>query len=225
MTAAAPFFPVTHDGSFSDARGTVPIAVTNDGTSFGTEIHGVSFSGPDFDYLAPVEPAATASPDGFDLTDGCLGAGTLSVVIPVPVVADGAETPGRLTMTLALGLQLPTRQQHPERLDLALEWRGGTVRSRGKSGWFEGELLDIEKQLPSGTYIKSCFFCLYADYSPYGHGLFGWMMCFRKHKAAYLRVRSKDGFWRVHDRAEVGIQETFLCDEFVRRKAGTGYRG
>ncbi len=90
---------------------------------------------------------------------------------------------------------------------------------------FEDELLEIQKQLPSGTCMRACINCLYSDYSPYGHGLFGSMMCFRNLKTEYLRVKSKSDFWGVHDRYEEMVQETYFCDEFEPRTPGTGYRG
>ncbi|HSY47275.1 MAG TPA: hypothetical protein VLC46_00525 [Thermoanaerobaculia bacterium] len=73
--------------------------------------------------------------------------------------------------------------------------------------------------------MRACINCLHSDYSPYGHGLFGYMTCFRNRKAEYLRVKSKDDFWKVHDHFEEMVQETYLCPEFERRVPGTGYRG
>jgi hypothetical protein len=97
--------------------------------------------------------------------------------------------------------------------------------SGDSGGWFEGEWLDIQKALPEAVVIKACINCLYSDYSPYGHGLFGCMMCFRNIKDEYLRVNSKQSFWSVHGRQERMVQETYLCPDFARRIAGTGYRG
>jgi hypothetical protein len=86
-------------------------------------------------------------------------------------------------------------------------------------------LLDIQKHLPEGVFMKACINCLYSDYSPLGHGLFGGMMCFRNLKEEYLLVKSKDDLWSVHGRQERMVQETYLCPDFARRVPGTGYRG
>lgn len=89
----------------------------------------------------------------------------------------------------------------------------------------EDKLLKIQKQLPDGLFIQACINCLYSDYSPYGNGVFGCMMCFRKLKQEYLQVKSKQEFFHIHDHFERQVQETWLCDEFERRVPGTGYRG
>jgi hypothetical protein len=73
--------------------------------------------------------------------------------------------------------------------------------------------------------MVACINCMYSDYSPYGHGLFGWMMCFRNIREEYRRVRGKADFWSVHDRYDRLVQETYLCPVFERRVPGTGYRG
>lgn len=79
--------------------------------------------------------------------------------------------------------------------------------------------------MPEGVFIKACINCRYSDYSPYGHGLFGCMTCFRNIKAEYLKVTTKQEFWSLHGRQDRFVQETYLCGEFERRIPGTGYRG
>ena len=94
-----------------------------------------------------------------------------------------------------------------------------------ESGWFEDELLEIQNQLPEDVFLKSCINCQFSDYSPYGHTAFGAMMCFRNIKEEYNKVHSKEDFWKVYDRYDRIVQETFVCDEFECRVSGTGYRG
>ena len=77
-------------------------------------------------------------------------------------------------------------------LQKLLDARGGTIASKGTSGWFEDELLDLVRQLDPRESIAACITCAYSDYSPVGHGLFGWLACFRDAKQDYLRIRSKD---------------------------------
>ncbi len=102
---------------------------------------------------------------------------------------------------------------------------GYVYRSAGTSGWFEDELLDIQKQLPDGVFLKACITCAFSDYSPYGHGLFGGMLCFRDNKAGYLTVKGKSDLFRIWSTATEYVQETYLCPEFERRVRGSGYRG
>lgn len=132
---------------------------------------------------------------------------------------------GSLSVELVLGDAVPHSGIDREQLQIVLEYNSQRFDGSGTSGWFEDELLDIQSQMPEGVFIKACINCLYSDYSPYGHGLFGSMMCIRNLKAEYLKVTTKHEFWSVHGRQDRFVQETYLCPEFERRIPGTGYRG
>jgi len=80
----------------------------------------------------------------------------------------------------------------------------------------------LEAALPDDLRLRCCVTCLYSDYSPAGHGLMG-MFCHRGAKEQYLAVKSKADYWAVPVTEEV--VETYLCEDYVRRVAGTGYRG
>ena len=91
-------------------------------------------------------------------------------------------------------------------------------------------MLDVQRKLPPCTFMKACINCAFSDYSPYGHGLFGNMICFRANKAGYLALPSgedfeKEAYFAVLDTVSEMVQEIHLCPEFQRRKPGTGYRG
>jgi hypothetical protein len=212
-------------GTYVDASGSEPIRITNDGETLRTKIRGVEFVGNDLDGLSPVDGTPTEMLCSFTLNQGELCACVLNLEVSIPVVAGQFELQGTLCANLQLGSPADNGRISHERLQLALSYADERVLSSGASGWFEGELLDIQKLLPEGVFMKACINCLYSDYSPYGHGLFGGMMCFRNMKDEYLRVTSKDEFWAVHGRQERMVQETYLCPDFARRLPGTGYRG
>jgi hypothetical protein len=90
---------------------------------------------------------------------------------------------------------------------------------------FEGGLETIKRELPIDYKIKCCYGCAFADYSVYGQGFFGTMLCFKNIKEEYLKVQDKDEYMDVMDKHERLVQETYLCNEFQERKTGTGYRG
>jgi hypothetical protein len=166
----------------------------------------------------------------FTFLHGSLCSCVLEADIPVPVVTPTGIVGGLLTFALELGEPLPTGQMARERLELRLAVNGQTYPSDGKSGWFEDEMLDVQRKLPPGTFMKACINCAVSDYSPYGHGLFGNMICFRANKAGYLALPSgadfrKDAYFAVLGTVSEMVQETHLCPEFERRKPGTGYRG
>ena len=214
-----------YTGTYTDSLESLPIVVSNDGAVLSTEIRGVKFSGRDFDSLTPEPETLERSLASFTLYRGDLSGCEISILMPIPIVFKGDDHIVGLEMDLKLGPPLATGQADRERLRLTLRGPGLEIRSSGRTGYFESELRDLEGQLPDAKYIKSCFFCLYSDYSPYGNGLFGTMMCFRNIKSEYLLVKSKDDFWNVHDRFERQVQETYLCADFALRVAGTGYRG
>jgi hypothetical protein len=166
----------------------------------------------------------------FTFLHGSLCFCVIEADIPLPVVTPTQAVTGLLTFELELGEPLPTGQMNRERLTLRLAVNDQTYHSDGKSGWFEDEMLDVQRKLPSGTFMKACINCAFSDYSPYGHGLFGNMICFRANKTGYQACPSgadfeKDAYFDVMDTVFEMVQETFLCPEFERRQPGTGYRG
>jgi hypothetical protein len=111
-------------------------------------------------------------------------------------------------------------------LKLSLAFQQANLISSGTScGCFRDELLDLQKQLPPDTYLKTCINCAFSDYSPAGHGCFGGLACFRDNKAGYAAVASKWDLFRIWNSMTEFVQETHVCPEFERRRPNTGYRG
>ena len=213
-----------YPATYSDAHGSETTTIANDSETLRLWLRGVEFVGRDFDSLEPTG-APPKQLQRFRLNQGCLCSCRIECRIPVPVNERGKLSDGSLAVELALGNPAPNGGPDREQLRIVLEYDDQRFIGPGTSGWFEDELLAIQLQLPEGVYIKACINCLYSDYSPYGHGLFGCMMCFRNLKAEYLKVTTKKEFWSVHGRQDRFVQETYLCQEFRRRIQGIGYRG
>ena len=145
--------------------------------------------------------------------------------MPLQIAVDGKVVTWPLKAALTLGNPAPNRGIDSETLALALAAPDGSVTSRGESGWFEDELLDLERQLQPEAQIRSCITCAFSDYSPYGQGLFGTLACFRDVKDEYIQIRSKREVFAVWDRLTEYVQETHACEEWQVRTQGTGYRG
>jgi hypothetical protein len=145
--------------------------------------------------------------------------------MPLELEHAGQRIEGILSSVLVLGEPMPNGALGSQRLELGLRTPEGTIRSSGRSGWFEDELLELSKALPEMTHIRSCITCAFSDYSPYGHGLFGGLACFRDVKEEYVQIKDKPGIFAIWDRLTEVVQETYLCDAFERRVPGTGYRG
>jgi hypothetical protein len=199
--------------------------IKNDGEILSLLIRGLEFTGNDFDSLSPIEELAPEQQKYLPLWDDCLCSCCIECEIPILIYDQCQETSGKLFIRLDLGAPAQNGGLDFAKLKIALEHKSHIIAGSGKSGWFEDELLEIQSQLLNDVYMKACINCLYSDYSPYGHGLFGCMMCFRNLKSEYIKVTTKQEFWSVHDRYDRMVQEIYLCSHFERRVPGIGYRG
>ena len=221
---------VNYQARYRDRSGEERTSIQNDGEALTMVVRGVLFVGNDFDGFEPQDRSDTMRLSSFSFLHGCLSSCVIEADIPISLVTSGGEGDGLLTFELELGDPTPTGQMDRERLKLRLATGRQTYHSGGNTGWFEGELLDLQRGLPPGMFLKVCFGCAFSDYSPYGHGLFGTMICFRTNKAGYLAIPQgedfeKDAYFDVMDTVSEWVQETHLCSEFERRMPGTGYRG
>jgi len=209
---------------YTDRYGVESTTLRNNGARLYLRLRGVTFSGADFDSLEPDPHAAPEALATFDLHGGALCNCTIECEIPLPVVQESRTIASPLEVHLELGRPTATGCLDREVLILSLRLEGQSFRSAGDSGWFEDELLTLQSSLPAGSYLKACIGCAHADYSPYGHGLFGGIACFRNWKEEHSRVKDKFDLFAILDKAEL-VQETYLCPEFERRRPNSGYRG
>jgi hypothetical protein len=209
---------------YSDQRGIETAEIRNDGSKLSVRLRRINFSGRDFDALNPASDSLAEVLTSFTLCRGSLCDCVIECEIPVPLLFDSEMLHGNLQMHLELGSERPNGALDREVLSLSIAVAGHAYRSSGKTGWFEGELVSLHSALPTGVYLVACINCAYSDYSPYGHGLFGGMACFRNFKRQYASVRSKADLFPILNSADV-VQETYLCPEFEKRRPRTGYRG
>jgi hypothetical protein len=215
----------TYPARYKDRFGDEATTILKDSEALTMIVRGVRFRGIDFDSFEAQEVPDPAHLSSFTFLHGSLCFCIIEADIPVPVVTQTGTVDGLLTFTLDLGEPLPTGQMDRERLNLRLAVNGQHYFSGGKTGWFEGEMVDLQSKLPPGTFMKACINCAFSDYSPYGHGLFGGLACFRGNKTCYLAVICKDDLLAVWHTMTEFVRETYLCPEFERRVPGTGYRG
>lgn len=209
---------------YSDKRGREQIVFENNGTLLKTKIRGFDFSGEDFDCLS-IQNIKNQESLPFNLSKEILIDCKLEIAFHLPVIVSGEEVSGILYALIELGQKSPSGGLTHEILKLSLKYADQEICSLGNSGFFEDEFLLIQKKLDDKTWIKCCFNCLYSDYHPAGQGLFGSMMCFQNMKDDYLKVKSKEDFFKIIEKKDRFVQETFLCQKFLKRIPGTGYRG
>ncbi|AKT41601.1 DUF6304 family protein [Chondromyces crocatus] len=210
---------------YRDLQGDIETTIENDGATLRMSLCGVDFEGNDFDSFEVVSSTAPADLSRFSFAGGTLCSCLFEFEIPVIVAVDAGELRGTLEARLRLGSAHATGGIDEESLHLVLVVGDLRLESEGRSGWFEDELLDLQRRLPSHWFLKTCFGCGLSDYSPVGHGLFGGLACFRDNKLGYRSVRTKDELFRIWDTMTAFVQETHLCPEFERRTPGAGYRG
>ena len=212
---------------FRDRHGELVTVICNDGKTLGMIVRGVEFRARDFDGFTPVDANVPTAGASITLHHGSLCACEIAFEMPLASTVRGAVTEGVLSVRLDLGDPRPPPRDGLDReaLALSLAIDGHAYQSAGTSGWFELELLDLDRQLPADVSLRACVTCAFSDYSPYGHGLFGDLACFRGNKAGYLASEGKRGILDVWGTMTEFVQETYLCPEFERRMPGTGYRG
>jgi hypothetical protein len=216
------------EARFEDAQGAERTTITSDGRSLRMRLRGVELAGHSLDDFEPVPGTPPEAEASLPLhpTHRELCSCRLEVAIPVPLVQGEEEVSGTLTAHLELGDPDQRNAIDREQLRLVvLEVGDVSWASKGQSGWFEEELLDLERALPDGTRLKSCFTCAFSDYSPYGHGLFGALACFRDVREDYVCVETKFDLLKLWDKSTESVQETHLCPAYARRPVGLGYRG
>ncbi len=211
---------------YSDKYGTDITEILNDGKELSIVIRGVEFKDTDFDSFKPVEETPPDKLKSFSLdSHQFLVDYKLECNIPILIGGNNKTISCCLKMKLILGKLTSNNRVEEENLKLELACEKIRIKSNGLSGYFEDEMLDIQKAFPAGYFLKCCFGCLYSDYNVAGHSLFGSMMCFRDNKEKYLAVKTKSEYIEIMDSMTEFVQETYLCPEFKKRIPGTGYRG
>lgn len=214
-----------YEAVWEDARGREATSIRNDGRELRMSLRGVDLTAHDFDGFSPAADQLALARQRFTLQHECICAGRLEWTMPLAVEHGGQRQRMTLAATLVLGDPLPNGGLSCEELGLELRGPQGVIRSTGTSGWFEDELLEIAAKLGKAGHVRSCLTCAHSDYSPYGHGLFGGLACFRDAKEDYAKVRDKQGLFAIWQRMTEFVQETYLCGEYSVRAPCTGYRG
>ncbi|MDX2043582.1 MAG: DUF6304 family protein [Acidobacteriota bacterium] len=213
-----------YPAKYSDKFGDVISAIHNDGEILRINLRGIEFTGKWLDDFEAEQTIPAEQLKAFPSQQRGLSDCTLEWEMPLDAVSAEQTLTGVLFAQLRLGKLRQDGGLDHVGLLLKLNLEEQLISSRGLSGFFEGELLDIQKSLPISLSLKCCFGCAYSDYSPYGQALFGTMACFRNNKAKYLSVENKYDLLEILDTA-FPVQETYVCSEFQVRKTGTGYRG
>jgi hypothetical protein len=231
---------VSYVGTYKDAFGVVDIIIYNNFKKLSLNIEEVEFEGSEFDALEIVNKQSysvqkikrfTLSQTQISGTDefveeicNC----TFNVTIPQLIISSRTQEAFVVSMNIeyVLGDKKPIRLGGGlkfEKIYLSFKIFDELFRSEGD--FFESLFEDIQNQFDGRYILKNCFGCLYSDYSIYGQGALGSMMCFVRQKDKYIKVKNKSEYEENLTGDYDIVQEIFLCDKFQARRKGTGYRG
>ncbi len=153
---------------------------------------------------------------------------SLNFEFPLTIIEVATQKELTTTLTVLLKLGKPASNGGIEEETATFQIKIGLKTYKSEGDLFE-DALDILKEKMGENYkFKNCYGCLYSDYSPYGNGFFGSMLCFKEQKSNYLKVSknfSKKDFFDLMEKGTNNVPETYCCNDFYIRKRGTGYRG
>lgn len=212
-------FPCT----YSDEHGAESALLFNDGETLSMTLRDVDFSGSDFDDLRPEPGCSPRALQKFTFHSGALCACTLSLEMPITVSVRGEVRTRPLHAHLILGKARASGSGlEDERLRLAITLEGKRYTTSGKFGWFDDELEELSGLLPAHIFLKICHGCALSHYPAAGYGLFGGLICFKRHKElARTAAHKSPEYWQLFEEpVDSWVQETFVCGEFEREGGG-----
>ena len=146
----------------------------------------------------------------FDTKSGGLTGGTPTVMLPAPV--------GVVDKILVASLEATLTISRPWRpcFDAVAAGRSGR-RTCGQHGWFDDELGELVRLLPSTVRLLDRYTCGLSDYHPVGYGLRGGLACFRGVKETDRGVQGTVGIFRVWESmTQWAHGDPTLCSEWPR---------
>lgn len=195
---------------YRDKLGKEITTIQNDGETLRMIIRDVEFQGDDFDSFEPVgdyeNNLSALFPSGQNVLSACI----IECDIPIPVVVGIKKTQGILHVYFK-----PREFDNTDlKLQLTLVYEGHSFESDGVQGYFDLEMYEIQKQLPTGVYIQTCTNCAFSESHPAGRGMFTGLACFRNGKEEFRAVKDKADLMRIWDKKAGFVQDTYLCQEF-----------
>lgn len=227
---------------YRDRHGEEITTITNDGKHLRMIVRGVEFIGQSFDLFDPPANLNKSELEQFTFYLDALCAFEIDCDIPVNIVNGNKKVEGNLHVHMELGEPDDSRpvrigrkkkdgttveaisSLNKEILILELTYQGHFFKAGGMNFYtaFDEQFVELQKQLPSDVYWKTCWNCAFSDYSPLGSGSFGSLACFRNTKEEYRKVKTKRDLFQIWDKRAEYVQEIYLCSEFEKRQPGVG---
>ncbi len=199
----------TFKTSFTDNSGTDHAEFLSDGSQLYIRLRGINFEGDCFESLEGLIDKEKFTYRVYKDGSAELSEGRFLVEIPVLVQINDKYRRN----ILYADVQLSGENYG---VFLKLEVYNYQSENTKRFGFFELTLQNLQKQLPKEVKLKTCLFCRFSEYNPFGNGMFGGLSCFKKVKEAYRNVQDKKTLLELFEKhkAEIfNVQETFDCEE------------
>ena len=147
---------------------------------------------------------------------------TVSIPTQIKDVETGKVLKENLEMKVEIGKSIGNGMTEDVKVSLNLKILSNSYSAINYD--FEDGANEIISQIKPKYKFNNCFGCNFSDYSPYGKAIFGTMLCFKNQKEEYIKVKSKDGFFKLGKEDRI-VQEIYQCSEFEPRGINVGYRG
>ena len=195
---------------YKDKNGTVNTNLEIDGHRLNVQLRGIELEGLDFESFESKEKNSIFNYSDFgDLTNF-----SMEFVLPMSVLALPSNT-----RVEQLSCKIVAKNKAETKIDLKLITSKDSWEVKNKRD-FEYALIDLQKLLPKGDFLKSCLSCRYSHYHPVGNGIFGSLHCFSLLQEEALKISDKFelmNLWTdeaVENELIFNVQETHLCDRF-----------
>ncbi len=215
----------TYHGTFQDRFGTESICIENDFNTLSVELRGLIFEGSSFDDLCLkdknnfcIEKLAKSF-EFESFTSEYLQLSNYQLYFKIPIIFIEIATKKEREIDVNVYFELKTGYESCK-ISFDLEQQHLEV----SNGFLEIVFDQIQHQLKGKYRFENCYGCLYADYSVYGQGFMGSMLCYKNQKENYLEVKNKSEYMQLAP-TERQTQEIFCCSDYQIRDREVGYRG
>ena len=205
-----------YPAKYTDKNGEFETMIRNDWKNLQFKVKNVEFFGTSFDSFQPNKFTPMDNLVIFDLDKhNELCNYQIKCEIPVIVLESSKETKAILNVKF----ERKTSQDEDliYKLLLTMKYRDEEFQSTVLEDFEEclGQISSQLRKLPNEPALKCCFGCGLSDYSVYGHGIFGSLLCFKKQKDKFLDMKTRFDYYDLLEEKNLEyVQETYLCSEY-----------
>lgn len=221
-----------YSGTFSNKSGIFPIKMSNNFKELSFKTGDLTWIGEDFDGFRMMDSEQISddvlnkfdfqkikiyNPENDD--SFVLELINYKLAIQIPQIIIEIESKKERKILLNFELELNKSNQ-----ESTISFKIDEILFIATSDFLEGIFDKLQHQFKGRFRFKNCYGCTFGDYSVYGTGFIGPILCFKNQKQAYLNVQHKTEYMDLEP-WDSKQQEFFCCDNYEVRIESLGYRG